>query len=318
MTPREALAAKLLAVLSPTEARSCIELLTLAGVPHTRTAPQSGAVALGDLIRRGLARRTGEPTMHRYLAAPASEVGPEERVELPELDATLTFTTKVGRPFGAPSDRTTVAVTCALGPSWPEGTRVPGWSTSLFAHQVAQGGLDAAKHNGTQRMRAALSALRSNPTRDLSPPAPEVPVATPDPTKFLEFTASVKNGARRDTCLSWLKARGLSRLKAEELIEQLQEEGKITAQDFVVAGETITRYLPADPPRSPARERRPGGGAGAPRRGRRGADADRVRRGAAGVRRHADPERGHCSRRRKRSRRRWLRSRPPAPCRVAP
>lgn len=252
MTPREALAAKLLAVLSPTEARSCIELLTLAGVPHTRTAPQSGAVALGDLIRRGLARRTGEPTMHRYLAAPASEVGPEERVELPELDATLTFTTKVGRPFGAPSDRTTVAVTCALGPSWPEGTRVPGWSTSLFAHQVAQGGLDAAKHNGTQRMRAALSALRSNPTRDLSPPAPEVPVATPDPTKFLEFTASVKNGARRDTCLSWLKARGLSRLKAEELIEQLQEEGKITAQDFVVAGETITRYLPADPSTRPA------------------------------------------------------------------
>lgn len=246
---REALAARLLPLLSLTEGRGCVELLTMAGLPSGRGYAQTAAVALNELVAKGLARRE-KPYGHgpQFFAAPAPAAASQERVDLPELDATLTFTTTTARPFGAPTDRTTLAVSCALGPSWPEGVHVPGWSTGLFASQVAQGGLGGARANGLTRMRAALSTLRADPTRDLSPAPPEVPVSDNETiSALLAYCAGVSGGAKDSSVHSWLKARRVSRIRAEELLEQLVSEGRLRLVEKPIAGgEVVLRYLPAE------------------------------------------------------------------------
>lgn len=250
-TDREILAARLRPFLSQEEGRTCGELLRLAGLSADKGRVQSAARVLTELVMQGVARREqiyGHST--RFFAALSPVDGIEERIELPELDATLVFRTTVTRPHGAPSDRTTLAVTCALGPSWPEGAHVPGWSTSLFASQVAQGGLGSAKTNGTARMRAALSALRAAPASLPPPPSPaEVSVLHNDLIPdLLAYCAGVAGGAKDSSVHSWLKARRLSRTKAEELIEQLVAEGRLQVVERPIAGgEVVVRYLPGEP-----------------------------------------------------------------------
>lgn len=246
--PREALGARLRPLLSETEGRGCVELLTLAGLPSGRGYAQTAAVALNELVSKGLARRE-KSYGHgpQFFAVPAPAAASEERVGLPELDAILVFKTTIGRPFGAPSDRTTVTCTALLGPSWPAGTRVPPWSTGLFASQVAAGGLGAAKANGTARLRAALSALRADPTRDLSPTPPGVPVSDNETiSALLAYCAGVSGGAKDSSVHSWLKARRVSLIRAEELLEQLVSEGRLQLVEKPIAGgEVVLRYLPS-------------------------------------------------------------------------
>lgn len=112
---REDLAARLLPLLSLTEGRGCVELLTLAGLPRKRGAAQTAAVVLHELVTKGLARHvargTSSPGANALFFAVEKSAGPQaETVELPELDAVLTFTITTGRPFGAPTDRTTLAL----------------------------------------------------------------------------------------------------------------------------------------------------------------------------------------------------------------
>jgi hypothetical protein len=254
-TERELLAQRLLQHLHPTDGRGVVDLLAIAGLPSGRGLAQSATIALNDLAAKGLARKEkpyGRIPLYFAVAAPVT--APEERVELPDLDAALTVTAVTLRPVGAPSDRTTLSITAALGPSWPDGTRVPGWSTSLFAAQVAAGGLAGAKAAGLARLTEMLTTLRyASPTRNFLPP-PEVPVTDRDTiSDLLAYCAGVSGGAKDSSVHSWLKARKLTRIRAEELLEQLVHEGRLRVVERPIAGgEVVVRYLPADPSTRPA------------------------------------------------------------------
>lgn len=254
-TERELLAQRLLQHLHPTDGRGVVDLLAIAGLPSGRGLAQSATIALNDLAAKGLARKEkGYGRIPLYFAVAAPVTAPEERVELGELDAVLVISAITARPVGAPSDRTTLTITATLGPSWPEGVRVPSWSTSLFAAQVAAGGLAGARSAGLARLTEMLTTLRyASPTHDFLPP-PEVPVTDRDTiSDLLAYCAGVSGGAKDSSVHSWLKARRVSRIRAEELLEQLVHEGRLRVVERPIAGgEVVVRYLPADPSTRPA------------------------------------------------------------------
>jgi hypothetical protein len=251
---RAELAERLLPHLSLTVGRGCVELLTLASLPTTGGWAQSAAVALADLGARGLARhqaREGQVKAHYFAAVPS--VATSEEVALPDLDATLSLVTTTGRPHGAPTDRVTLAITVTLGASWPPGTTPPcRWSKACLApHAPAE--LPAIRTTGIDRMRSALLALRSTPS-----PAPEVPVSKKKPItpvlidQLLAYCAGVSSGPREGSIHLWLRTRGIPRVDAETLLEDLVRERRLERRERSVAGEAIVRYVVADPSVEPA------------------------------------------------------------------
>ena len=63
---------------------------------------------------------------------------------------------------------------------------------------------------------------------------------------LLAYCAGVSGGAKDSSVHSWLKARRVSRIRAEELLEQLVSEGRLQLVEKPIAGgEVVLRYLPA-------------------------------------------------------------------------
>ena len=148
--------------------------------------------------------------------------------------------------------RTEVSATVTLGPSWPEGTPPPPrWCGGYSDAQIDAGALRLAPATAAARLRARLAALRLDPTPT---PAPEVPLIPSQITDdLLSYCAGVSGGAKDTSVFSWLRAHKITRVRAEELLEQLVTTGRLRRVERPVAGgEVVVRYLPVDPATPPA------------------------------------------------------------------
>lgn len=252
---------RLRAVLSSTPQTST-ELLTRAGLAAGRRIGTLAAVALRALRDQGVVRSHGE---YPHMTWSLVEAGDSdlETVELPGLDATVTFATTTHRTEIG-TRRTTLVATVALGPSWPEGTTPPPrWSTSLLDAQVAAGGLAGARSNALTRAEAHLRALRARKTLLPLPTETvmtdrENPLLNPSKnrTDFLSYLASIPKGARQDSAAAWLVKRAIAQT-AEEAVRWLDELVIRSVLDEVVGvasdGSKIVRYrqheaAPVPPP----------------------------------------------------------------------
>lgn len=261
MIERPEMIERLRAVLSSTPQTST-ELLTRAGLAAGRRLGTLAAVALRALRDQGVVRSHGE---YPHMTWSLVEAGDSdlETVELPGLDATVTFATTTHRTEIG-TRRTTLVATVALGPSWPEGTTPPPrWSTSLLDAQVAAGGLAGARSNALTRAEAHLRALRARKTLLPLPTETvmtdrENPLLNPSKnrTDFLSYLASIPKGARQDSAAAWLVKRAIAQT-AEEAVRWLDELVIRSVLDEVVGvasdGSKIVRYrqheaAPVPPP----------------------------------------------------------------------
>lgn len=223
------------------------EALARAGITlTTRRARAAYGVAAAALRASGLVCYTeGKSASDRVwrLVSPDEPKAQEEH-QLADLDAVVRITTERRQTYGG-TWRTEVSAVATLGPSWPATTPPPPrWSTAFVDAQVKHGALDGAIPAALSRMRAVLSTLRADTTRN---PNTEVPVTDQDTiSDLLAYCAGVSGGAKDSSVHSWLKARKLTRIRAEELLEQLVHEKPIAG------GEVVVRYLPADPSTRPA------------------------------------------------------------------
>lgn len=229
------------------------EALARAGITlTTRRARAAYGVAAAALRARGLVCYTeGKSASGRVwrLVSP-DEPRAQEEHQLADLDAVVRITTERRQTYGG-TWRTEVSAVATLGPSWPATTPPPRWSTAFVDAQVKHGALDGAIPAALSRMRAVLSTLRADTTRN---PNTEVPVSDNETiSALLAYCASVSGGAKDSSVHSWLKARRVSRIRAEELLEQLVNEGRLQLVEKPIAGgEVVVRYLPADPAIRPA------------------------------------------------------------------
>lgn len=251
------------------------ELLARLAWPEGRASRSRLFRGLNLLRAQGLARRDPTGSWH-----PCQVNSQSEALPLDDLDVVLVLTV-LRREVAYGFPRLEVSAEAVLGETWPEGTAPPPRYTSAVSEsQVkAAGGLEGLRQAALAHQRRALTALRAAPAAPpapapvtppaspptpalapppapLRPPPPPPPVDEPTPMVitpafvrlFIEYCASVPAGPRAESAHSWLKGRGLTRLQAEQLLEELVTEGRLVRDERAAAGGTeVVRYRPADP-----------------------------------------------------------------------
>ena len=223
--------------------------ITVGGSPFART--------LATLKARGQVAYSLATKV--WSAAPAAQ---REAVALPDLDAVVhvAWTERV-----APVRRTDLASSVELGPSWPAEAHIPGWGAALLPLEDTPEGRARLLARALAAHTTRLRALRAAPAPPLAlapvpPPPPAPPTPPPAPKEplpvsqktlipdLLAYCASVPGGAREDSALGWLRDRRLSRVAAEELIEELTQDGRLARDERPVAGgQVVYRLRPTDP-----------------------------------------------------------------------
>lgn len=249
------------------------DLLARLAWPESRAS--GGRLFRGlDLLRaQGLARRDPAGAWH-----PCKVDSQSEALPLDEFDVVLVLTTR-RREVAHGFPRHELSAEAVLGESWPEGTAPPPRYTGALSESQAQapGRLDQLREAALAHQRRALAALRAAPASPPvappapppppalalapaplppPPPAPEPPpmVITPAFTRlFLEYCASIPVGPKAESAHGWLKDRGAIRSQAEQLLEDLQAEGRLVRDERPAAGGTeVVRYRVADTTIKPA------------------------------------------------------------------
>lgn len=122
-------------------------------------SPSTFFRSLALLQGRGHARKDIKGVWH--YAEPTEET---RTYPLADLDATVVV--RVIREE-VPTRRTRIVASTQFGPSWPQGTRVAGWSVALFPSQSTPAVVEAQCQRAVERQSHEVRALRAAP-----PPAP--------------------------------------------------------------------------------------------------------------------------------------------------